>query len=169
MDSEVCKASDFSLKTDLNLSPELVSCSLDPCPSVLFSLLLCGLTDRQKHSLSLRFDTNTEIDVGTEQKENTSLCEIFHLFTKWMKAKFSHFGLRCEIFAQLSYLSIMCFKTWLAPLRIPQRIELQILGFVHAAKICPYNSNKCKGRKKKTLEKYCIWSITCFLYAVIYH
>lgn len=84
MDSETQKVSDICWKTDLNSSPELVSCSLDLYPFVLFSLLLCSLTYRQTEtlSLSLRFDTNTEIYVGTEQKENTSLCEIFHLFTK---------------------------------------------------------------------------------------
>lgn len=48
----------------------------------------------------------------------------------------------------------MCFKTWLAPSRNPQRIELQILDFVHAAKICPYNSNKFKeGGGGKTTRK----------------
>lgn len=55
MDSEIQKVSDVSWKTDLNSSPELVSCSLDLYPFVLFSLLLCSLTyrHRQKHSLSL--------------------------------------------------------------------------------------------------------------------
>lgn len=148
MDREIPKAGAFSWKRDS--SPELVSCLPALHPSILFSLLLClscAQTDKTL-PLSLRFDTHTEIYVGSEQKENTNLCEIFHLFTKWIKAKFSHFGLRCEFFAQLLYLFIMCFKTWLAPSRNPQRIELQILGFVHAAKICPYNSNLRVGGKK---------------------
>lgn len=85
MDSEIPKASDFPWKTDWGSGPELVSCLPALHPSILFSLLLCiscAHTDRQKLSLCLRFDADTEIDVGSEQKENTSLCEIFHLFTK---------------------------------------------------------------------------------------
>lgn len=83
MDSEIQKASDFSWKSDLNSSPELMSCSPNLHASILFSLLLCSLTfrHRQKHILSLSGLILTEESVLDQSKRKIQACVKFSTFS----------------------------------------------------------------------------------------